>query len=180
MQVGTVYIVQVRRQPERVSGCRCRLAAMVTVELPAAGRASLSAVMCQGPKRRVGWSSDIAGSCGRAPAAPRPPATATRARHDVHRHVQLPCLRLGVLQVCLLWNSPGPRPAPFLCHTWHLKPKATTSSKKISAVGPSFSVFSDKRTSIQSSYVIELAGPAAGSVKSRFWPLQKKSGFSRI
>jgi hypothetical protein len=44
-----------------------------------------------------------------------------------------------------------------LCgHTWHLKPKVTAASKKISAVDASFSVFSAKCTS------------------------KKKSGFSRI
>jgi hypothetical protein len=61
--------------------------------------------------------------------------------------------------VCMHMDSNTGRPCG---HTWHLKPKATISSKKISAVDTAYSVFSPK------------------CLKSRFLPLQKKSGFSRI
>jgi hypothetical protein len=52
-----------------------------------------------------------------------------------------------------------------LCgHTWHLKPKVTAASKKISAVDASFSVFSAKCTSIQSSYVTEHIASKHGKI----------------
>jgi hypothetical protein len=52
-----------------------------------------------------------------------------------------------------------------LCgHTWHLKPKVTAASKKISAVDPSFSVFSKNCTSIQSSYVTDHIATKHGKI----------------
>ena len=63
--------------------------------------------------------------------------------------------------VCMHMDPKTGRPCG---HTWHLKPKVTTGSKKIFAVDPSFSVFSVNCTSIQSSNVTEHISKEHGKI----------------
>ena len=63
--------------------------------------------------------------------------------------------------VCMHPDAKTGRPCG---HTWHLKPKVTTGSKKIFAVDPSFSVFSKNCTSIQSSYVTDHIATKHGKI----------------